>query len=93
MVRSQKFAGRAVGVAILLAAGALSASASEKSCQQEMTEIKALIEQMPNDADKHVAEYQFGKAEKFLEAGNEHRCLIYLESARGAINAEQMGDN
>jgi hypothetical protein len=77
----------------MLALGASDASANEKTCEQEMTEIKALIEQMPNDADKHVAEYQYGKAQQFLEQGNEHRCLIYLESARGAIDAEQMRDN
>jgi len=93
MVQAKGPACRALGVAIMIALSASAASANQKTCQEEMTEIAALIEQMPDDADKHVAEYQYGKAQKFLAEGNERRCLIYLGSARGAIDAEQMDNN
>ena len=72
---------------------ATSASAFDKTCEEEMPEIKALIDQMPHDADRNTALHQYGKAQEKLAEGNERRCLLYLESARGAIDADQMHDN
>lgn len=72
---------------------ATSASAFDKTCEEEMPEIAALIQSIPDSADKHTAEHQYNKAKEKLAEGNERRCLLYLESARAAVEAEQMHDN
>ena len=69
------------------------ALASDKTCEEEMPEIAALISGIPNGADKNVAEHQYEKAQKFLAEGNERRCLLYLQSARAAVDAEMMHNN
>lgn len=72
---------------------ASTASAFDKTCEEEMPEIKALIDQMPHDAERNTALHQYGKAQEKLAEGNERRCLLYLESARSAIEQDQMHDN
>lgn len=72
---------------------ASSAHASGKTCEEEMPEIATLIQSIPDSADKHTAEHQYNKAKEKLAEGNERRCLLYLESARAAVEAEQMHDN
>lgn len=79
----------AIGGALI----ASSASASEKSCEDEMPEIAALIQSIPGSADRNTAAHQYKKAQEKLAEGNERRCLLYLESARAAVEAEQMHDN
>ncbi|QJF50214.1 hypothetical protein [Roseobacter ponti] len=66
--------------------------AAAATCAEELPEIKTQIDAMPEDADKHVAETQYAKAEKRLEEGKERACLLYLESARSAIQAEHMSN-
>ncbi len=66
--------------------------AAAATCAEELSVIKTQIDAMPEDADKHVAETQYAKAEKRLEEGKERACLLYLESARSAIEAEHMSN-
>ena len=80
-------------IAATLLTGATSVAANTKSCEQEMPEIATLIAGIPSGADKNTATHQFEKAKEHLAAGNERRCLLYLESARAAVEAEMMHDN
>ena len=85
--------GVVLGVVLSVGAGAQAHASSTKSCEAEMPEIQAMIAQIPGSADKNTAEHQFAKAQEHLAAGNERRCLLYLESARAAVEAEMMHDN
>lgn len=80
-------------LAAALACILVAAPAYAKTCEEEMPEIKALIEGLHSGADKTTAEHQYEKAQQRLADGKERSCLLYLESARAAIEAEQMSDH
>ena len=90
-LRETKIAKTAFGVLVTLGLAGMPAFAA--TCEEELPQIQAAIDAMPDDADKQVAEKQYGKAQERLSSGNEKACLKYLESARSAIEAEQMHDN
>lgn len=84
---------RVVGGALFIVAIVFSAAAQAKTCADEMVEIRSEIDGMRHDANKNVAEHQYGVAQERLQAGKEKSCLRYLEAARAMIDADQMHDN
>jgi hypothetical protein len=80
------------GVCFTVALALMSAPALAHSCEEEIPRVEASIQEMPGDAFKDTAEFQLNKAKERLASGNEEACLKYVESARTAVEAEQMSN-
>lgn len=91
-IRQRRFFCALASVCVVVSSAGV-AFANTKTCEEEMPEMAELIASIPNGADKNVAEHQYEKAQKFLAEGNERRCLLYLQSARAAVDAEMMHEN
>lgn len=72
--------------------GGSAAAQTEKTCTERMPDVRAMVDEISDEADKAVAEKQYKKIQQFFASGRERNCILYLEALRASIEAGDFSD-
>lgn len=76
-----------------LAFGGPAVAESEKTCTERMPEVKAMVDDITDEADKAFAEKQLTKIQQLFASGRERNCILYLEALRANIESGDFSDS